>query len=155
MDVSPNSTAELPDPFVDDPELRDLVRIDPRTGCWNWTGITDRDGYGTVMRDGYKWQAHRWVYALVHGLTELHIDHVCRNRRCVNALSLDHLEAVTQAENNRRIPTFGANRTHCPQGHPYDEFNTTRTKRGGRRCRACHAEAERRRRADRKAAGNQ
>lgn len=149
---SDNSTAELPDPFVDDPGLRKLVRIDPETGCWNWAGDTDRDGYGIVYREGYNWQAHRWVWTLVHGLTDLPIDHVCRNRRCVNATSLKHLEAVTTAVNNERIPTFGKNRTHCPKGHPYDEANTGVYANGNRRCRACHAQAERERRA-RKAAG--
>ena len=28
-------------------------------------------------------------------------------------------------------------RTHCPQGHPYDETNTYRPPRGGRVCREC------------------
>lgn len=30
--------------------------------------------------------------------------------------------------------------THCPKGHPYDEANTYRNKKGKRICRACNAE---------------
>lgn len=38
-------------------------------------------------------------------------------------------------------------KTHCPQGHPYDDANTGPTRGGtGRRCRQCNRESERRRR---------
>jgi hypothetical protein len=37
-----------------------------------------------------------------------------------------------------------AQRTHCPQGHPYDEANTRRDKRGSRQCRACERNRMRR-----------
>jgi hypothetical protein len=36
-------------------------------------------------------------------------------------------------------------KTHCPHGHPYDEANTRLERRGGRVCRTCHRESERRR----------
>jgi hypothetical protein len=142
-----NSTADRPDPFIDDPELRRLVRIQPGTGHWEWLGNRDRDGYGVVFREGYSWQAHRWVWSLCNGLTELPLDHLCRTRWCVNP---DHLEAVTTAENNWRIPTFGGNAETCSKGHPFDEANTLTRVDGKRRCRICHREQERERRARRK-----
>jgi hypothetical protein len=37
-------------------------------------------------------------------------------------------------------------RTHCPQGHPYDEENTYVGPRGQRSCRICRREADRRHR---------
>lgn len=40
---------------------------------------------------------------------------------------------------------YQRNKTHCPQGHPYDELNTTLTKDGYRECRECHRISERRR----------
>jgi hypothetical protein len=128
-----NSTTDLPDPFVDDPELRKLIRITD-DGHWLWLGEIDRDGYGTVFRDGYHWRAHRWVYALVHGLTELPIDHVCRTRDCVNPA---HLEAVTTAVNNERIPRPET----CPAGHR----NWSIRSDGARRCLSCHRARERER----------
>ncbi|WP_328434558.1 HNH endonuclease signature motif containing protein [Streptomyces sp. NBC_00425] len=47
------------------------------------------------------------------------------------------------------VPYRGAqaDRTHCPQGHPYDEENTYRTKRGGRMCKECTRQRNRERRA--------
>lgn len=40
-----------------------------------------------------------------------------------------------------------ARKTHCPQGHPYDDANTGCYPNGHRRCRACHRERERTRKA--------
>ena len=107
-----NSTADLPDPFDDDPALRSLIQKTP-DGHWLWLGEMGADGYGKLWREGYNWRAHRWVWSLVHGLTDLPIDHVCRNRRCVNALSADHLEAVTTQVNNERIPNWAGNAEFC------------------------------------------
>lgn len=137
--MADNSTADLPDPFVDDPALRGLVEIDPVNGHWLWRGELDRDGYGVVSRDGYNWRAHRWVHALVYGLTELPLDHLCRTRNCVNP---DHLEPVTTAVNNQRIPTWGGNATHCSRGHEFTPENTLSRSDGKRRCRTCHRERE-------------
>jgi hypothetical protein len=36
-------------------------------------------------------------------------------------------------------------RTHCPQGHPYDEANTFVKRDGSRSCRTCHRESQRQR----------
>lgn len=130
-----NSTMDLPDPFVDDPELRSQIEFTD-DGHWLWTGALDEDGYGVVYREGYHWRAHRWVYSLIHGLTDLPLDHLCRTRRCVCP---DHLEAVTTQVNNQRVPRP----ERCPEGH---EDWTTRSD-GARRCRVCHRDRERARRA--------
>lgn len=75
--------------------------VDGESGCWNWTGTIDAKGYGRLDLGGRPQKAHRVAHNLLvgpigHGLT---IDHLCRNKRCVNP---DHLEAVTAVENVRR-----------------------------------------------------
>jgi hypothetical protein len=69
--------------------------------CWVWKSRLDRNGYGEFKHEGVKHKAHRWIYEFFNGImpTEVHIDHLCRNRRCVR---LEHLEAVTAQENKRR-----------------------------------------------------
>lgn len=116
-------------------------------GCWLWNGTTDRGGYGKAWFDGRMVQAHRAMFQVVAGEIPvgLHLDHLCRVRRCVNP---EHLEAVTVGENTRRSTAPGvagqhnAVKTHCPAGHLYDEANTYMY-RGKRNCRAC-ANARRR-----------
>lgn len=104
------------------------------TPCVIWTGYVT-NGYG---KDGSRW-VHRKAYEEAFGSIPagLTIDHLCRNKLCMNPR---HLEAVTLKENVLRGngPTaVNARKTHCPTGHPYDEKNTLVSKKGWRYCRAC------------------
>lgn len=102
--------------------------------CWSWTAAVDRQGYGrAVDSNGTTQLAHRISYRLMGGEIPAampHLDHLCRNTACVNP---DHLEPVTQAENNRRISLA----THCGRGHRLSEDNAYRRPGGTRECRTC------------------
>lgn len=88
------------------------------SGCWEWTGPMDRYGYGTVKAPlgGRRRStgAHRasWVAHRGPILGDLHIDHLCRNRKCINPF---HLEPVTAEENARRGAPFESVK---PTGRP-------------------------------------
>lgn len=77
--------------------------------CWPWAGPCNPvNGYGY---QGHNY-AHRISYRLAKGPIPdgLTIDHLCRNVSCINPA---HLEAVTQAENNRRAHSPN----ECKRGH--------------------------------------
>ena len=112
----------------------------------------DAYGYGVFCHNGLTLKAHRYSYEeLIGPIPEgLVIDHLCRDRACVNPY---HLEPVTSRENiirgegPRILKERHAAITHCPQGHEYNQENTYISKTKNRQCRICGRERMRRLRA--------
>lgn len=112
------------------------------TPCWVWQGGLCSEGYARITTAGFpRSRGYRVSYlAFVGPIAEgLVLDHLCRNRPCVNP---EHLEPVTGHQNTlrgnaanlefRRTPI-----THCPHGHEYTAENSYFCKRGTRSCRTC------------------
>lgn len=124
----------LPQPI--EPRFWRKVNKNGPNGCWQWMAAGDGRGYGSfgIGRKGRK--AHIVAYEILKGPvpTGLQLDHLCRNRGCVNP---DHLEPVTCRENVRRGLSGSAFRTHCRRGHEFTQENTKLAADGTRICRAC------------------
>lgn len=122
------------------PYERALLHIEKRVdGCWMWTGSVNTKGYAHMKISGKVWAVvHRVMYEYAKGPVPagLQLDHLCRNKPCVNP---DHLEAVTARENMHRgmAPSIRAHLSGiCKRGHQLSEGYRRKTD-GGMSCREC------------------
>lgn len=123
---------------------RFTAKVKQGSGCWEWQGYLNSHGYGQFrVSPGKLMLAHRFAYELFIDLIPegMQLDHLCRNRRCVNP---SHLEVVDNKTNSLRgvgFAALNATKTHCPKGHPYEGDNLgIRKAKGWRNCRACNRE---------------
>lgn len=109
-----------------------------KTNCWEWQRTKKAAGYGHMGLKGKYMNAHRYFYQRLVGPIKpgLQIDHLCRNRGCVNP---EHMETVTPKVNVLRsnsLFAINARKTECPKGHEYSYLNTY-VHDGKRHCRTC------------------
>jgi hypothetical protein len=124
-------------------EERFWPKVTKAASCWIWTGARTTSGYGTIRfgrPDRVTYLAHRLSYTWHVGPIPdgLVIDHLCRNRACVNP---EHLDPVPQSVNMNR-----SRRPMCRRGlHAMTDDNITPTSKGSRSCTACIKEKRQRR----------
>src|SRR5262245_49204687 len=102
--------------------------------CWTWMGYVGPKGYGE-LGVGRSRRVHRRVWTELVGPISpgLTLDHLCRNRRCVNP---DHLQPVPAGVNTLRgygPAALNARKTRCLRGH--QRWNTDTF--GKRYCMDC------------------
>jgi len=117
----------------------DGILFIPFHECWEWAGQKDKDGYGYFWENNKTSRAHRFAVTLREPINKsLVVDHICRNRACVNP---NHLRQVTTRfnvmENSSGLAVQNSLKTHCYRGHEFSEKNTYITTRGARSCRKC------------------
>jgi hypothetical protein len=138
------------------------AKVDRSAGegaCWPWIGHSGENGYGQFSLYGRARSAHAVAAHFSRGdsLAAGQFDHLCHDpnvcdaavecahRKCCNP---DHLELVAARVNILRsggVAALNSGKSHCKNGHPFDEANTLYSADGRKRtCRTCKRAWEKR-----------
>lgn len=115
--------------------------------CWEWNGAISK-GYGSIGEGGQHGKilkAHVVAWELHHNQIvpdKMCVRHTCDNPSCVNPA---HLVIGTHQQNMRDMTERGRHgnliKTHCPNGHEYNDSNTYFYKTE-RHCKTCKRERQ-------------
>lgn len=116
--------------------------------CWEWSGRINNKGYGQFYVCRKEISAHRYSFEFYNNKkidNGLVIDHICRNRSCVNPAHLREVSIKTNSlENSINPSALNHKKTHCVKGHELTKENTyifNRIRNGikytERQCRSC------------------
>lgn len=121
--------------------------ISVQSGCREWAGGTNENGYGRMSYNGKVYRAHRLA---AHAWLNLDLKdpsvkvcHHCDNPPCINP---EHLYLGSQATNVKDMHSRGRGypgpgpSTHCKKGH---ELTPTNRVAGNGRCLACARDYQR------------
>lgn len=118
------------------------ARMFDGTPCWEWIGCKDTNGYGAFTTEApnrrlvraHRWAYSHWIQPIPDALT---IDHLCRNRMCVNPF---HLELVSKGINTLRGRSpiaLNSTKIYCKRGHKLFGENIWFDSHGWRQCKTC------------------
>lgn len=129
--VSPNKAAQI---FTH-------INFDKATGCWLWTGSTNKDGYGYASYHQKTVYIHRLMYAWLikpiptgKGKDIPVLDHLCNIPNCCNPA---HLALILPRKNVLRSnapPANNIRKIFCKRGHLLSKPHPIT---GRRRCYEC------------------
>ena len=125
-------------------------KVEKTDTCWLWTGAKNGDGYGSFWFDGGSQLVHRlsWQNEVNDIPKGLIIDHLCRNRACVN---VEHMELVTIQDNNQRgkLGDLRPVQKYCKRGHERTldnlYFGKSRSGKITSACKRCNLDNSKRR----------
>ncbi|TRZ69451.1 MAG: HNH endonuclease [Nitrosopumilaceae archaeon] len=120
------------------------VNITP--SCWTWKA-SHRHGYSQFSIGNKHIDGHIFSYELFEGKIPkgLVIDHLCRNKGCVNPA---HLQLTTIQNNVLRgisVPAINARKLLCNEGHSLHPRKESSRPQGRRYCKICHNRGQRQR----------
>lgn len=136
--MSPAPTLPIPF-FADLNRFHSKYKVNPKNGCWEWFSAF-QGGYGVFSIRDITYKAHRISLHLHLGTLDLnlYVDHICRNRKCVNPDHLREVDARTNVmENSQALALQNASKVQCYRGHSFDQDNTYVNPKGQRMCLIC------------------